>query len=129
MVNGCRCSACQGSGMKCGGDQQQIGPGMGKLGIGQGGVRPWEETKFNTIQKQAKVNTQAGSVIHTELNKGEQFKGEASKDLIDVATAAQHDVADALDQQKIPRPYQNSVRKYFERSQADIPVPEEKGKK
>lgn len=121
MKAGQPCGACQGSGMGKSPGSNRPGPGMGALGQGQGGIAAVEETKFNTVQRKAQVNTQAGSIISKqEFEDGEQFKGEVSKEFVEAAISAQREVADDIANEKIPRPYQRSVSEYFKRSAEDV---------
>lgn len=124
MCNGKACSSCQGSGMGSGLGSGQGQGGPGRLGQGEGGIAEVEETSFSTVQRKAKVNTQAGSIIsRQEFEDGEQFKGEVSKEFTEAVISAQREVADNIANEKIPRPYQRSVSEYFKRTQEDVKKP------
>lgn len=115
------CSGCQGSGMKPGGGQGGTGSGMGSLGQGEGGIAPVEATNFNTAQKQVKVHTLPGAIISTQLIEDAQIKGEASKALNDLSIASEREVADDIEQGRVPRAYLNSVGEFFQHGAAAEP--------
>ncbi|HOB75615.1 MAG TPA: hypothetical protein PKG54_13950 [Phycisphaerae bacterium] len=124
MVGDGLCTACQGSGMGNRPGGGGYGSGMGALGQGEGGVVDYEQTRYNTVQRKAQVNTQAGSVIsRQEFDGGMQFKGEVSKEFSEAVISAQREVADNIANEKIPRPYQRSLSEYFKRSAEDMKTP------
>lgn len=124
MLGDGMCPGCQGSGMGHGRGGDGLGPGMGPLGQGEGGLAEYEQTRFNTVQRRARVNTQAGSVIsRQEFEGGEQFKGEVSREFTEAVISAQREVADNIANERVPRPYQRSVSEYFKRSAEDVKKP------
>ena len=120
MANGKPCGACQGTG--AGSGRNRPGNGMGPLGQGRGGIAPEQETAIKTVREKAKVHTQAGRIIHQEFIDGEQFKGEASSDFVNVAISAERYATDALNSGKTPRMYQDAISKYWTRSRAALPA-------
>ncbi len=122
MCNGKPCGACNGSGcLGPGGNPNARGSGMGKLGQGQGGAAPEEETAAKTVQRRTQVNTLPGRIISQQFVDGEQYKGEVSKEFREAAIAAQRDVTDAIAREQIPRSIQGPVSKYFTRTFGDVP--------
>jgi hypothetical protein len=110
MVNGMPCSQCQGGGMK-------PGAGLGKLGRGRGGLAPEQPTNVAFKMERTKVYTGPGAIIGRFLIDGEQVKGEATKELVEVITAEERNATDAINRDRIPRQYQKSVKDYFARVQ------------
>ncbi len=118
MKNGKPCQGCQGSGL--GQQQMQNGPGMGKLGRGQGGLAQQQETKTQTVQKRANVKTVDGRIISQQFVDGEQTKGEVSEGFREAAISAQRGVTDAIAREQIPRALQGPIKEYFTRSFEDV---------
>lgn len=110
MVGGMPCSQCQGGGMKA-------GAGLGKLGRGRGGLAPQQQTNVAFKMERTKVYTGPGAIIGRFLIDGEQVKGEATRELVDVITAEERNATDAINRDRIPRQYQKSVKDYFTRVQ------------
>ena len=123
--------SCQGSGFRQGPGQGQDGhgSGMGKLGRGEGGLAGIEETNFSTVSRQAKVHTQAGSIIAKQEFEDGQIKGEVSKEFTDAVISAEREVADNIANEKIPRPYQRANREYFKHLVSDVAKPAAETKK
>ena len=112
---------CNGQGQKPG-----QGNGMGKLGQGQGGLAPEDGTgavSFKTHRQ--KVHTGAGKIIGQFLVDGEQLKGGVSSELAEVVAAEERDATDAVNQDRIPRQYQKSVKEYFSYVQKALGKPTE----
>jgi hypothetical protein len=107
---------------QCNGQCQIPGPGLGKQGIGQGGVAEKQTTDFKLEAKRSPVNSLPGSIISQKFIDGEQFKGDASKDFVEAAMAAQREVSDAIAKEQIPRPLQGPIKKYFNRTLTDAPA-------
>jgi hypothetical protein len=132
------CSACNGTGgkdgkpcSKCGGSGQGgsegsggggSGAGMGSMGRGEGGYAQGSNVQVKTVQQHTAVKTLPGKIISQQFVNGEQYKGEASRDFVDAAAAAQRDVSDAIAKEQIPRPLQGPIGKYFTRQLTD-PAP------
>jgi hypothetical protein len=111
MCNGQACSMCQGKGS---GGQ---GAGMGQLGQGRGGLAPEAPTAVGFKPERTPVHTGPGRIIGQFLVEGEQIKGEASSELVEVVTAEERNATDAIQRDRIPRQYQRSVKEYFSRMQ------------
>lgn len=114
MQNGKACQGCQGTGGM--GNPQQPGNGMGKMGIGQGGLRQQQETNTKTVEKKAEVKTRAGAINSQQFIDGEQIKGEVTSEYREAMMAAERRVSDAIAKEAIPRPIQGPVSEYFKHS-------------
>jgi hypothetical protein len=137
MKDGKPCPGCNGTGMQDGGMGNSQAEGMPGGGFntdpvtGQGGFRPREETKFGTVKKQAKVQTGSGSVISKQEFEDGQVKGEVSKEFTEAAISAEREAAENVANERIPRPYQRGISKYFDHLHEDTskPTPAENSKK
>ncbi|MEZ6085982.1 MAG: hypothetical protein R3E58_19000 [Phycisphaerae bacterium] len=107
------CSGCNGSGMGQGSGGN--GTGQGSQGQGQGGLARKEQTDVGFKIERGKVETTKGRIIGQFLVDGEQVKGEASEDFVELIAAAERDAIDTVDNDRIPRQYQKAVREYFKR--------------
>ena len=89
------------------------GPGTGGSGRGYGprdadtlGAVKFKKTRTKSSGKQ-------GPIVASWVFQGQQVKGEAKRELSEAVQAAKEDAADAVNQNRIPRKYQTSVKKYF----------------
>lgn len=106
---------CQGPGMAgMQGGQGQGQGGMGQQGIGEGGIAPEQETAFGHKREKADVHTLPGEIISTKYVNGEQFSGPVSEKFIEAVLSEQRDISDAIDNERIPRHYHSSLKKYFD---------------
>lgn len=119
MCNGKACGKCGGSGFGEGGKGGGSGSGMGSLGRGKGGIAPESETAFKTKRERTPVFTDKGSLIGQTWVEGEQIKGQANSGYVGTAISAERDVAEAINQEKMPRQYQKTVGSYFTRIAKD----------
>ena len=101
---------CQGQGQ---GQGNQPGPGTGQPG--QGGGRP-DEIGNQTAFKDQKANSKLGKgrILHQIFVKGTPEKGDAQVNYQKVSRAAKQEAANSLAQDKIPREYEDMVKKYFD---------------
>lgn len=95
------------------GDGREPGPGMRGPGIGRGGVAPIEpgNAAFNTEQLKGKL--QSGRAVGSYFTNGRQVKGEAIAQFTEAAAAARSAADEAIEQEQIPKAYQNFVNDYF----------------
>jgi len=114
MKDGQRCSRCQGSG------QDGSGRGMGKLGMGRGGLAPEEKANVDFKTERGKVPTGKGEIVGQFLVDGEQVKGESPAKLDDVVMADEHEAADRINRNRVPRQYHKAIRTYFSTVQRSI---------
>ncbi|MEK6675399.1 MAG: hypothetical protein AABZ47_07055 [Planctomycetota bacterium] len=109
------CSQCKGSG----GDKPGQG-GMGeKMGQGRGGLAEEEEVATGFKIERGKVHTSKGAVIGSFKVDGEQIKGDAKSQPVDVVASAERDASDRIQRDRIPRQYHKAIKKFF--SNAKLP--------
>ncbi len=130
------CSNCGGSGQKPGQGQGQgggkgkgggQGGGMGDLGQGRGGVVSQEETPVDFKMEREKVQVTKGRIIGQFLVDGEQVKGEAKDDFVELISAAERTATDTVNRDRIPRQYQKAVKEYFSRLPAGFEMESKEG--
>jgi hypothetical protein len=119
------CPACEGSGQRdgkpcgrCNGSGRADGaPGPGgmgtRMGQGRGGLAPEEEAAAGFKVERAKVHTGKGAIVGQFRVDGEQFKGDAAAELVEIVAAAERDAADRIDRDRIPRQYHKAIKTYF----------------
>jgi hypothetical protein len=124
------CSACNGSGTKMGqqpsaaqqpGAQQGRGWGVGNTQLTNAEPPPEQQTAYQTAHVRSAAEAASGTITGTQFVDGEQFKGEATAEFREAAIAAQREVQDAIARDQIPRHYQGSVRKFFDRQVESLP--------
>ncbi|MFQ5462853.1 MAG: hypothetical protein ACE5E5_09525 [Phycisphaerae bacterium] len=59
------------------------------------------------------MHTGAGAIIGQFLFDGEQVKGEVNSKVVEVVAAAERDASDRISRDRIPRQYQEAVKRYF----------------
>jgi hypothetical protein len=105
-----------GNGMWRAGDtNNQSGDGMGNgPGLGNGKRSPEQmAADYRTEKRKANSNTQAGPIIGTRLVYGEQVRGESAAEFASAVETAKGSAAEALEAMRVPREYQDAVKKYF----------------
>ncbi len=112
----CKGGMCQGSGTGPwrAGDSNKQNNGMGGPGIGQGGKAPFEETE--TAFNQAKLNSEFHNApISGLLNvKGEPQAEGSTLMPQGTSIAMEQEREDAMVKERVPIPYRNKVRLYFD---------------
>ncbi len=95
-------------------NREKVGPGMGGPGIGRGGKAPEaeEEVKFNPVKPPSQITD--GRKTLSFFVDGKQVKGEAKVEFSKEVDAARTEAAQALQDEKIPRAYEEYVREYFQ---------------
>ncbi len=127
------CGQCNGSGKQgnkpCGACNGRGKGGMGpNMKNGRGGIAPERQTAYDYKKHKQKVNNHAGSIIGQFLVDGPQEKGDVSSAAKEVINSAERDAADAINRKRIPRRYQDVVRRYFTDMQESAGVtPQEAG--
>jgi len=104
------------------GDANRPGGGMGSLGQGKGGLAPSQATDVGLKVERGKVATTKGRIIGQFLVDGEQVKGEATEEFVELITAAERVATDTVNRDRLPRQYQKSVREYFSRLPSDFGI-------
>ncbi|MEN8127745.1 MAG: hypothetical protein ABFR90_08055 [Planctomycetota bacterium] len=107
---------CQGSGAKSPwgpGSSSKSGAGTGGPGRGFGSVD--KDTDGQTATKATRLQNKdrQGQIVASWYFKGEQVKGESSKELDQVIQTARDNAAEAISDNEIPRRYEESVKNYF----------------
>jgi len=95
------------------GDSNRSGPGTGGPGKGFGSVD--KDADGQTATKATKMRNQdrQGQIVASWYFKGEQIKGESSKELDQMIQTAKDNAAEAISDNEIPRRYEESVKSYF----------------
>ena len=90
------------------------GPGTGGPGLGFG-PRSTGEEEDTTMQKTRVKNkqTKQGPIIASWYFKGPQAKGQSRRELTDVVQAAKDRSSESVSENRIPRKYESSIKKYF----------------
>jgi len=107
---------CQGPGGKSPwrpGSSNKSGPGSGGPGRGFGAVDKDTEGQTGTKATKLKNKDRQGQIVASWYFKGEQIKGESTKELDDKIQAAKVNAAEAISENEIPRRYEESVKNYF----------------
>jgi hypothetical protein len=117
------CSSCGGKGCSmCGGNKKgpwQAGQsanrsmGMGGPGQGQGHVSDVEETATDTKKTRAKGKNNRGPVIASWYIQDQEIRGESVREFSVVTESAAQEASEAIQEQHIPKEYQESIKKYF----------------
>jgi len=107
----CQGLGCQGPFME--GLSDKYGPGTGGPGMGYG-PRSIDETGETSVKKTRLKNEPGqGPVIASWYFKASQVKGEAQRDYSEVVQAGRDSAAEAISDNRIPRKYEESIKKYF----------------
>lgn len=101
------------------------GFGRGGGGISQGGggagekqdIEKWKKTKARSALGE-------GPMIGTMLVQGEQIKGESRQQFTAMAAAAEQQATEAMNNNQVPREYQEVVKKYFSTMTTKAKAPE-----
>ena len=117
------------------GQGQGQGPGQGKGGMGKnagqgrGGLAPEQATDVGFKKEKQQVHTGKGAIVGQFLVEGEQVKGEASKEFVELVGAAEREASDAVTRDRVPRQYQQAVKDYFGRVQQAAEGEADKGRR
>jgi hypothetical protein len=100
---------------------------MGPLGQGRGGLAREEKTAVSFKTERTKVHVGRGATTGEFLIDGEQVKGEVSSSLRDVVSASEHEAADLIHRDRVPRQYHKAIKEYFSslRRSAKLPPAEQ----
>jgi hypothetical protein len=95
------------------GQSDKYGPGSGGPGKGFGEVD--KDTEGDTTTKATKVQNKGkeGTVVASWYFKGEQIKGESTKEFKEAIETAKENASEAITENQIPKRYEESVKKYF----------------
>ena len=95
------------------GVSKKYGSGTGGPGRGFGARGKDSDGETNTKGTKVKSKSNGGQVVASWYFKGEQVKGESSKQLNQVIETARDNAAEAISENDIPRRYEESVKNYF----------------
>lgn len=101
-----------GQGGKSSGEQSRGGMGE-QPQRGEGGVAPEEKASYAFKVERGKVHTGKGAVVGQFEVEGEQVRGEATAQLVEVVAASERDASDRIQRDRIPRQYHKAVKSYF----------------
>ena len=127
-----RAIACLGQGLceGLGGDSpfrtgtgDRWGMGSGGPGRGSGRVASDSEGQFSTKATRTKNQSREGPVIASWYFQGEQVRGEARRKFKEVVAAGRDSAAEAVQENQIPRKYEQSVKEYFGHLEAQTDAP------
>jgi len=91
-----------------------MGPGTGGPGHGYGGNDTGPPTQTGNQKTRVTNQDKSGPIIATWYSKEEQVKGEATRTGGDVVQAAKDAAAEAVNENRIPSRYHESVKSYFD---------------
>jgi len=106
--------AAQGQGTKPG-----QGAGMGNRGTGQGGTAEFAPEDVTFDVKKLKGDLRKGRVVGSFFSDGKQIKGDVKVQYAAEVRAAEAEAAEALQQEKIPRAYEEYIREYFHKMKTE----------
>lgn len=89
------------------------GPGTGGPGRGYGPRGEADAGKTSLKKTRVKNKSSKGPIIASWYFKGPQVKGESKRKFIAAVQAAKDQAAEAVSENRIPRKYEASVKKYF----------------
>ncbi|MDY7011553.1 MAG: hypothetical protein SVV80_12500, partial [Planctomycetota bacterium] len=109
---------CEGEGIGCKGPWSAgsaLRRGSGTGGPGRGyGARDEDDAGKTALQKtRVKNKPSKGPIIASWYFKGPQVKGESRRDFTEAVQAGKDQAAEAVSENRIPRKYEASVKKYF----------------
>ena len=126
-----RAIACLGEGMCQGlggqapfmeGDLMGQGPGSGGPGRGNGPRGTADDGETGTKKTISKSQTREGPVVASWYFQGEQIKGQATKTYSQVIQDAGASASEAINDNTIPRKYDNAIKAYFGQMEAQKPA-------
>ncbi|MDX2147501.1 MAG: hypothetical protein SFZ23_08250 [Planctomycetota bacterium] len=97
------------------GDSLRQGAGSGSAGQGMGAGPEENPADYKVDKVKANVKTGKGSIIGTRLVQGEQVRGESVAEFAEAVEASSKAAAEAVNENVVPREYQNAIKHYFGR--------------
>jgi hypothetical protein len=117
------CSVCGGKGPWAEGLSQRAGAGMGGPGRGRGQVADTEQTDTELAKTRVRGEGQPGSIIASWYIQDRQVRGESRRQWVEAVQQAEQEVAEAIDERRIPKEYHESIKDYFGRLRRDSGQP------
>ncbi|MCX7048368.1 MAG: hypothetical protein NTX50_23145, partial [Candidatus Sumerlaeota bacterium] len=110
---GGNCPGCQGVGEWTAGDSRNQGNGMGRAGIGQGGIARSAPNNVAFQQKRIQGNIAPGEIIAKMKVPGTQMPGEASVSYEQMREMAKQQAEDTIQNDVMPLEHRALIRDYF----------------
>lgn len=109
-----QCMGSQGANSRFG---QNAGQGQGSGNRGQGGGKQpdAEQADFAVKTERSKSPQQASPIVGSMTIEGAQLRGEARRQFREAVRSAGDGYTEAIEQHQIPREYEDSIKRYFER--------------
>jgi hypothetical protein len=107
----CRGMGCQAAFME--GNSKKYGPGAGGLGRGFGPRASDDAGDTSTKAGRVKNKAGQGPVVASWYFKDTQIKGDAKRGFTEVIQAGRDTAAEAINENQIPRKYEDAVKQYF----------------
>lgn len=107
------CEGLGGMGPFAEGQSNRMGPGTGGPGRGYGPRNTDDSGETATKRVRTKNKPGQGPVIASWYFKESQIKGEAVRDFSEVVQAARAGAAEAINENEIPRRYEDAIKAYF----------------
>ncbi|MCF7958682.1 MAG: hypothetical protein K9M57_09575 [Phycisphaerae bacterium] len=82
-------------------------------GIGAGARETATSGESKTVNTKVQGKSQKGPIVASWYIKDTQVKGEARREFSEVVQAARDNASEAISENRIPRKYENTVKKYF----------------
>lgn len=107
---------CEGNGTRpwAAGDTNKQGNGMGGPGMGRGGQAQFEETGTDFTKASINAKFQSAPIAGLINVKGTPLEENSAMVLQGIAIAMEQEREDALVKERVPVPYRNKVRQYFD---------------
>ncbi len=115
-LGSCSGGKCSGKGGMCpwkAGTNLNMGGGTGGPGRGFGRRDTGDPEETSNIKTRVKGKSSGGHIIASWHFKGPQAKGQATRQTIAAVKAAKDRAAEAINENRIPKRYESSVKKYF----------------
>lgn len=107
-------SGCNSTGQWTEGDSNRQGSGMGKAGMGRGGQARFEETATDFTKASINAQFQNAPIAGLLNVKGTPLEENSALLLQGISIAMEQEREDALVKERVPVPYRNKVRQYFD---------------
>lgn len=101
------------------------GQGGGRAGTGAGGEMPRTETRFLTQAEQLNTFLGEGPIVAQQLVQGTQLRGDSRVTLEQLAAQITEGFEEGLNEDWVPREYQQAVKAYFTNLQTQAGASEE----
>lgn len=100
------------------GEAEKFGAGSGGPGKGLGAGPEENAADYKLDKVKANVQTRKGQIIGSRLVQGEQIRGESVAEFADAVESGSKEATEAIEENQVPREFQNAVKHYFGRLEA-----------